>query len=244
VDGKAQAGVEMTAPSAVSQKIALDVSQELLALPSYLQSTPVGALISTRWLLKQRWWASLTSGMYLLTCVRTAGSAEQIVVSASDDGLSELAQVRVAAGSALVFHPRALVGVICERNTPLTIERHWRLASLHAWLTLQLRYFVVRGPVMLIVQGTRGVRVAPASGAHSVRQSATLGFSAGVAYSTVRSAPFVPYLRGQTDLFYDRFAGGEGIYIYDETPESGRRAGRLGRGVEGLADAVLKLFGV
>lgn len=244
VHAKAQAGVEAASASAVSQTIVLDVNQELLALPRYLQSTPVNAQMSTRWLLKGRWWASLTSGMYLLTCVRTANCHAQIVVSASDDGMSELAQVRVAAGSALVFHPRALVGVICERDTALAIERHWRLASLHAWLTLQLRYFVVRGPVTLIVQGTRGVRVAPASGAHSVRQSATLGFSAGVAYSTVRSAPFVPYLRGQTDLLYDRFAGGQGIYIYDETPESGRRGGRLGRGLEGLVDAVLKVLGV
>lgn len=242
--GQAHAWVDAASSSAVSQKIVLDPNEELLALPRYLQSMPVGAQISTRWLLKQRWWASLTSGMYLLTCVRTKRHHEEIVVSASDDGMSELAQVRLTAGAALVFHPRALVGLICERNAPLTIERHWRLASLHAWLTMQLRYFVIHGPVTLIVQGTRGVRVAPASGAHSVRQSATLGFSAGVAYSTVRSAPFLPYLRGQTDLFYDRFAGGEGIYIYDETPESGRRSGRLGRGVEGLVDAVLKVFGI
>lgn len=235
-------GVEVLAPSAVSQTLRLRPEEELLVLPAYLQSAPVGAARSTRWLVKGRPWASLTSGMAVLTCVRSPSPEEAVVLSASDDGLSEIALLRVPPGQALVIQPRALVGLVARQGQPLDIAWRWRLASLHAWLTLQLRFFVVRGPVTLAVQGKRGVRVQPAQGTQSIRQTATLGFSTGVAYSTVRSEPFLPYLRGQAPLLNDRF-GGAGVYLYDETPGAGRRQGRIGRGLEGLSDALLKLVG-
>lgn len=230
--------------SAASQTVRLHPHEELLVLPRYLQGAPVAAAKTTRWLLKGRWWTSLVSGMVMLTCVRTRSHDEQVVLSAADGGLGELALIRVPAGSALVFQPRALVGVVCDQAAPPQVEQHWRLASLHAWLTLQLRYSVIRGPVTLILQGRRGVRVRQADGGHMVRQTATLGFSADVAYSTQRSAPFLPYLRGQTDLLYDRFDGGHGIYVHDETPSVGREGGRVKRGLEGLTDGVLKVFGL
>lgn len=235
-------GVEVLAPSAVSQTLRLRPEEELLVLPAYLQSAPVGAARSTRWLVKGRPWASLTSGMALLTCVRSPSPEEAVVLSASDDGLCEIALLRVPPGQALVIQPRALVGLVTRQGHPVDIAWRWRLASLHAWLTLQLRFFVVRGPVTLAVQGKRGVRVQPAQGTQSIRQTATLGFSTGVAYSTVRSEPFLPYLRGQAPLLNDRF-GGAGVYLYDETPGAGRRQGRIGRGLEGLSDALLKLVG-
>lgn len=233
----------LVSPSAVTQAIRLDANEELLVLPRYLHSTPVAAEKSTRWLLKGRWWTSLVSGMALLTCVRTSGRDGQVLLSAGDGGLSELALVWVGAGSALVFQPRALVGLVCARGAPPRVEKRWRLASLHAWLTLQWHYFLIRGPVTLVLQGTRGVRVQQADGAHLVRQSATLGFSSDVAYSTLRSAPFLPYLQGQTDLLYDRFAGEGGIFIHDATPDTRARGGRVKRGIEGLTDGVLKVFG-
>ena len=77
-----------------------------------------------------------------------------------------------------------------------------------------------------------------------VRQTATLGFSADVAYSTLRSAPFLPYLQGQADLLYDRFEGEHGIYLHDETLDAARVGGRVKRGLEGLTDGVLKVFGL
>ncbi|WP_313706836.1 hypothetical protein [Massilia sp.] len=241
--GQGGAVLELLSPSAVSQAIALAPHEELLVLPHYLQSVPVAAGKSTRWLIRGRWWASLVSGMALLTCVRTRSVDDPVVLSSSDDGLSEIAIVRIPAGRALALHPRALVGLVADAGTPPDIRWHWRLDSLHAWLTLQLRFFVLRGPLTLAVQGTRGVRVQPARGVHASRQAATLGFSTDVAYSTVRSAPFLPYLRGQNALLNDRFEGSDGIYLYDETPRAGRKAGRVGRGLEGITDTLLKLFG-
>ena len=240
--GSSAPPVALVSASAVSQALTLAPDEELLVLLDYLQSAPVGAAGSTRWLIKGRWWASLTSGAVLLTCVRTRSPGQQVTLSASDDGLSEIALLRVPAGQALVIQPRALVGLVAGRDQAIDIRWHWRLASLHAWLTLQLRFFVIRGPVTLALQGKRGVRVQAARDTHAVRQSATLGFSSDTAYATVRSEPFLPYLRGRAPLLHDRF-GGSGVYIYDETPEAGGKPGRVGRGLEGLTDTLLKLVG-
>lgn len=239
--GAAPPAIALLSPSAVSQTLRLAPDEELLILPSYLQSAPVGAARSTRWLMRERPWASLTAGMTMLTCVRTRSRDDQLVLSASDDGLSEIALLHIPAGQALAIQPRALVGVVARRTAPVDIRWHWRLASLHAWLTLQLRYFVMRGPLTLAVQGRRGVRLQEARATQAIRQTATLGFSTDAAYSTVRSEPFLPYLRGQAPLLYDRF-GGAGVYLYDETPGAGK-AGRLRRGLEGMTDALLKLVG-
>lgn len=242
--GPSAKAAEAVSASAASQTIRLQPDEELLVLPRYLQGTPVAAEMSTRWLIRGRWWSSLVSGMVLLTCVRTRTGEEPVVLSAGDGGVGELALVRVPPASALVFQPRALVGVVCGQGVPLQVEQHWRLTSLHAWLTLQLRYFVIRGPVTLILQGRRGVRVRQADGGHLIRQTATLGFSSDVAYSTLRSAPFLPYLQGHADLLYDRFEGKHGIYVHDETPDAGRKGGRVKRGLEGMTDGVLKVFGL
>ena len=54
----------------------------------------------------------------------------------------------------------------------------------------------------------------------------------------------MPYLRGHEDLFNDLFAGGPGWFVYEEMPARDRRYGIAGRGLEGLADAFLKAFGI
>jgi len=238
----ASASVALLSPSSVSQALHLAADEELLVLPGYLQSAPVGASRSTRWLIAGRPWASLSAGMSMLTCVRTPRPEEEVVLSASDDGLSELALLRIPPGQALAIQPRALVGVVARQGGQIDIRWHWRFTSLHAWLTLQLRFFVLRGPLTLAVQGRRGVRLEAARGTRTIRQTATLGFSTDVAYSTVRGEPFLPYLRGQAPLLYDRF-GGDGVYLYDETPGGGSRPGRVSRGLEGVTDALLKLVG-
>jgi uncharacterized protein (AIM24 family) len=146
----------------------------------------------------------------------------------------------------MVVQPRALAGVIKPIGPALRITRHWRLASLHAWLTLQLRYLVFHGPCTLVLKGCRGVRAErPQPGSpRLIDQSATLGFSANLEYRNTRSETFVAYLRGKESLFNDLFAGGPGVFVYEEMPAGGRRGGLLGRGIEGALDAALKTFGI
>jgi hypothetical protein len=167
-----------------------------------------------------------------------------VVVSSDSDAVSELALVTIPAGAAMVFQPHGMVGVIYPTATPLKITRRWRLFSAHAWLTLQLRYLIFRGPVTLIVKGTRGVRIEPAGQGRIISQFATLGFSSHLHYATVRSETFWPYYQNQTPLLQDKFDGANGYFIYDETPRFGKSGGFFSRGLEGVTDAILKVFGI
>ncbi|MCC7681977.1 hypothetical protein [Janthinobacterium sp. FW305-128] len=230
--------------SAVSQALQLKPGQQMLIHPEYLQSSPVGTHKRTQWLLDWRFpFTSLAAGMAALTRLESDVTAS-VTISASDDPLLEVAVVHLPAGSALVFQPRGLVGLICDAGQPLAISSHWRLASLHAWLTLQLRFIVFRGSVTLIVRGCRGVRLERAGQGRSISQSATLGFTTDVLYSTMRSETFLPYLRGQQALLNDRFDGGNGVYLYEETPRHGKQPGKVGSWFEGFTDAILKVFGI
>ena len=49
---------------------------------------------------------------------------------------------------------------------------------------------------------------------------------------------------GRQFFFNDLFAGGPGWFIYEEMPGRDSRTGLTGRGLEGLADAFLKAFGI
>lgn len=230
--------------SAVSQALQLKPGQRMLIHPEYLQSSPVGTHKRTQWLLDWRFpFTSLAAGMAALTRLESDVTAS-VTISASDDPLLEVAVVHLPAGSALVFQPRGLVGLVCDAGQPLAISSHWRLGSLHAWLTLQLRFIVFRGPVTLIVRGCRGVRLECAGQGRSISQSATLGFTTDVLYSTMRSETFLPYLRGQQALLNDRFDGGNGVYLYEETPRHGKQPGKVGSWFEGFTDAILKVFGI
>jgi len=229
--------------SGVSQALLLAPGDTMLIHPAYLQSSPSGTRKRTQWLLDWSYpFTSLAAGMAALTRI-TSSEPASVTLSASDDPLMEVAVLHLPIGAALVFQPRGLVGLIFHAPQKPAISSHWRLASLHAWLTLQLRFIVFRGPVTLIVRGTRGVRMEPAGAGRTISQAATLGFSTSVQYSTVRSETFIPYLRGQQALLNDRFDG-DGVYLYEETPRHGKQPGKVGSWFEGFTDAVLKVFGI
>lgn len=178
-----------TGVSSVSRAITVDSAHELLVHPEFLQSASIGGEKTTQWSLNWRFaLTSLSAGMLALTRIRCE-VPEIFVISATRHALAEIAVIDVPAGSAVVMQPHNLVGVIQRRDTPLRISAHWRLASLHAWLTLQLRYLALHGPVRLIVQGGRGARVVPAVGGRAINQAATIGFSANLPYATRRCEP-------------------------------------------------------
>ena len=230
--------------SAVSQSIVLEENQELLIQAEYLQSTSLQARKTTRWLLDARFpFASLLSGMFMLTRVSPAG-AEPVVISATKDALSEIGIIDLGDGAAFVCQPRSLAGVIQDRRHPIRISAHWRLGSLQSWLTLQLRFLVFHGPGQLVMKGCRGIRIESAGRGRLINQAATLGFSANLDYASTRCETFVSYWSGKEDLFNDLFTGGSGVYVYEEMPDLKRTTGIAGRGLEGFTDAILKVFGV
>ncbi len=232
-----------TPSSRVSLPLALDERSELIILPAYLQGMPLSAESDTQWLLD---WSipltSLAAGMYRLTRIRPNGE-EHITVSSSIDPLAEFSLLDVSDGSALVLQPSCLVGFIQARGDQLKITRHWRFASLGAWLTLQFRYIVFHGQARLIVKGCRGVRIEPAIGGRTVNQAATLGFSANLEYSVARNETFWSYFFGERELFNDSWQG-MGYCVHAETPHPDDRSGLFGRGIQGIVDTILKTFGI
>ncbi|MEO6078204.1 MAG: hypothetical protein ABIQ86_00265 [Steroidobacteraceae bacterium] len=230
--------------SSVSHSISIAPDHELLVHSDYLQSSGTGGNKNTKWLLNARYpLASLAAGMTVLTRIQPKVT-DSVVVSSTTDPFSEVGVLDLEEDGALVLQPHNLVGVLQLRNRPIRITSHWRLGSLTAWLTLQLRYLVFHGPGSLVVKGCRGIRIEPAGTGRMINQAATMGFSANLAYSATRTETFVAYLMGKQELFNDRFSGGPGFYVYEEMPHFGKKSGITGRGLEGLLDSVLKVFGI
>lgn len=230
--------------SAVSQTMTLAPDHEMLVRPDYCQSQPAGVNTTTKLLFD--WHHSLTSiaaNLWMLKRLRTTQPAD-IVVSSTTNALDEVALLKLAPGEVVVLQPRGLVGMMHETGQRPKIRSHWRLGTLHAWLTFQLRYVAFEGPVMLIVKGCRGVRLESASTGRTISQDATLGFSANAMYATVRADPFVPYLRGRQSLFHDKFTGQDAYYLYEEVPRNARPDGQKHSPLEVLLDASLKAFGI
>lgn len=181
--------------------------------------------------------------MYNLMAVR-CDQPSTVKISSGHDSLNERLLIDIADGEAVSLRPRNLVGVIQPRNAPVRMTRHWCLGSLQAWLTMQLRYLVFHGPAQLVVRGCRGVCVEAASASRAIDQSSTIGFSASLDYATSRTETFMAYLTGKKRLLRDRFSGSAGFYIYEEMPDLSKRTGITGKGIEGVTDAILKVFGV
>lgn len=234
-------------PSTVSTEVTLQPGQELLVHADFLQGLSKDAVKKTRWFLNWRIpVSSALSKMILLTSVTPAGrEPTQVVISSTRDALGEVGILSLPEGSTMVMQPRALAGVVKPVSGPIRISSEWRIRNLHSWLTLQLRYLVFHGPCQLIVKGCRGVKGEVLNGAPSrlIDQSATLGFSAHLDYSNTRCETFIPYLRGQKDLFKDLFAGHKGVFLCEEMPNGGDSA-RGGRGIEAFLEGVLKIFGL
>lgn len=62
-------------------------------------------------------------------------------------------------------------------------------------------------------------------------------------YAVTRTETFWPYSFGREPLLKDRVAAGEGVLIVGEAPLSARN-GQVRRGVEGMIDAGMKVFGM
>lgn len=230
--------------SAVSIQLSFNENEEVLIHPDYIQSSSIAGKQDTKWLFSNSFpLSSILSGMLALSRIRTDYN-ETIVISSTNDPLSEIGIISLPEGAAMVLQPRSLVGVLQNRSMPIRITRHWRLFSLHAWLTLQLRYLVFHGPAKLIIKGCRGVRLEAAGNGRRISQSATIGFSAKLKYATTRCETFFPYLTVRQSLLNDTFSGEHGYYVYEELPRNNTNSGITTRGLEGVSDAVMKVFGI
>lgn len=238
----APAPVPAAPRSQTSVSVRLGDGEELLVRQGFLQATSETGTKETQWLLDWRHPLSSTaSGLTFLTRIR--GTGARTTVSAVRDPFAEVTMVELPAGASCVLHPRALAAVVQHVGRPLRITSHWRLASLHAWLTLQLRYIVFHGPARLVIKGSRGVRVEQAERGRIFGPEQLVGFSSDLAYSVRRTETFWPYFLGREPLLKDRVEEGRGVLMVEEAPLAGRRAG-VRKGLEGALDAGLKAFGL
>lgn len=229
--------------SATSAAIRLAAGEKLLVRQGFLQSTSSAGAKATQLLLDWRHpLSSLASGLAFLT--RIEGEGETTTVSAVRDPFAEVAVLHLPPDAAYVLQPRALAAVVQPLGQPLRITTHWRLGSLHAWLTLQLRYLMFHGPAQLIVKGGRGVRVERAEQGRVFGQDQLVGFSPDLAYSVTRTETFWPYFLGLQPLLKDRVEAGTGLLIVEEAPLVGDGRTHPRRGLEGAADVLLKAVGL
>lgn len=243
VPGDANAPIPLSDPSRVSLPITLEPGEELLVRQDYLQTSSSAGEKRTRWLLDYRHpVSSLATGLAFLT--RIGGAGETTTVSAVRDPFAELTQVTLTHGAAVVLHPRGLVAVVQPEGKAMRITSHWRLGSISAWLTLQLRYMVFHGPGRLVVKGGRGIRVERAENGRVFGQDQLVGFGADLDYSVTRTETFAPYFFGRVTLFKDKVEQGGGVLIVEEAPLSVRSGSGVRRGMEGTFDAALKAFGL
>ena len=243
VPGGAVRQIPLPDRSTTSAAVRLEVGEELLVREDYLQSTSHQGSKNTLLLLDWRHpLTSLVSGMKMLTRIRGAG--EVTTVSAVRDPFAEVTVLTLPAGTACVLQPRALAAAVQPIGRRLCITTHWRLFSLNAWLTLQLRYIVFHGPCRLVLKGGRGVRVERAEQGRVFGADQLVGFSADLAYSVARTETFIPYLLGREPLFKDKVEAGAGILVVEEAPMAGSRAGGIKHGLEGAFDVMTKALGM
>lgn len=243
VPGGAGKPIAPVTGSAATAQVRLGEGEELLVRQGFLQSSSRRGDKATRWLLDWRHpFSSLASGMAFLTRIRGAGQVTTI--SATADPFAEVAIVELPEGASCVLQPRALAAIAQPVGRPLRITSHWRLFTLNAWLTVQLRYLVFHGPARLVLKGGRGVRVERAEEGRIFAQDQLVGFSADLAYAVTRTETFWPYFLGRESLLKDRVEKGEGLLVIEEAPLASLRGDGVRGGLEGALDAFLKVFGL
>jgi len=243
VPGGAGVAIPPADRSTTSVGVRLGADEELLVRQDYLQTSSQASIKETQWFLNWRVpVTSMATGLTFLTRIR--GEDELTTVSAVNDPFAEVTVLTLPEGAACVLQPRALAAVAQPIRRPLRIETKWRIGSLDAWLTMQLRYVVFHGSARLVVKGGRGVRVERSERGRIFGQDQLVGFSADLAYSVTRTETFWPYFLGREQLLKDRVEAGEGVLIVEEAPMAGRRSGEVRRGIEGMIDAGMKVFGM
>ena len=235
--------IPLAQPSRIAVPVTLKRNEELLVRQGYLQTTSLVGKKETSWLLDNaHLFSSVASGLVFLTRIR--GEGDITTVSAVRDPFAEMTEVTLPEGSSCVLHPRALVAVVHPAGQTIRISSHWRLLTLNAWLTMQLRYLVFHGPGKLIVKGGRGIRMEHAERGRIFGQDQLVGFSADLSYSVIRAETFAPYFFGREPLYKDKVEQGSGILIIEEAPNASRAGDGTRRGLEGVLEAGLKAFGI
>ena len=183
---------------------------------------------------------SYAAGLSVVTRIEAGPdlAPSRTTLASPDDPDSYLLEVRLRQHPGFVVHPRNVVAVTGD----LQLSTIWRLFSLHAWATGQLRFILVRGSGRCILEGRGDVTAAEVKGGRArIEQENVLGFDTRLGYATARSETFLPYLLGRTPLVTDVFCG-EGLFLWQKN--AGVRASSVvQRSFDAVFGAIGKLLG-
>ncbi|RLS79343.1 MAG: hypothetical protein DWI03_02025 [Planctomycetota bacterium] len=208
-------------------EVHLGPGERMLVRSSWLKEYDTTAATKrTQWLW--RWDAPLVSyaaRLVELTRVEAGPAGARVSLWGGSDPDCHIVRLSLVDHPGLVFHPRNLVALV-DRPGELRLRRRWRLGSLQAWCTLQLRFILVEGSGTVVLWSPGGIEPArPVGDRRGVSQESVAGFDARLAYSVRRNETFWPYLRGREPLFDDVFQG-DGCYLVSVAPAGD--AGRVG----------------
>ncbi len=232
---------------AVSLELPFNNEQEVLTHQNYLQSSNRADNKKTKLFFSTKYFAtSIFSGLTWMMSCRTQQEKSVVSLSPPTGIINEIGVVEILDGTSFICRARAIVGVVKKKDAQVEIKSKWRF-GVHNWVTFQFRYLVFKGPCELIIKGSRGIKVEKGGKGRMINRSRILGFSANMEYSNTRCETFIAYLVGSDDLFNDLFneppMGVNGYFIYEEIP-SNEKKNIFTKGIQGLLDVVLKLFGI
>jgi|GEM_PF-1553094 len=235
--------------SSQSLVVTLAPNQEMVAKEEYLQSNQEELRKSTCWIWKWRYpVTSLLCGLTMLTRVRNVSknenSSQRITFSHQDNGLLEVAKIRIPREGALVIRPSFIAGLIYDRDKEPDIKTKWVFKRLHAWVTFQFRYFIIKGPVEVLVAAGRGVKSERLNEDYPrlrINRKLTVAFSPTVGYNSIRAETLMAYLRKKNPLFDDHFSG-DGV-VYNQQTHTGTDGGDTEKAWGRLASGIGKVLG-
>lgn len=236
--------------SKVALELSLEPGEQLKIKECFLQASDEALRKRTRWLFDWRMpLTSLACGlteMIELSAGKGTTETRRVTLSCASDPLAELSLVRIPEGSSLVLSPRHIAGVLHASGASAGIRTRWVFCRWQSWVSLQFRFFEFRGPMTIVLSGSRGIRVERlgAGGrpeARRVNRNAVIGFSPALGYTPVRAETFWAFYRGMNPLF-DALFTGEGLFLCQASARPGEEVSE--RFWTSVWNGVLRVFGI
>jgi hypothetical protein len=237
-----------------AQSFKLEPGEELLIKSEFLQSSEESLTKASRILWSWRYpFSSLAAKLSLLTQFHNeTGDARSVTLSDMEDGVCELAYVELPQGASLVVRPSFLVGALYSGEQP-RVETRWRIFSLHAWITLQFRYFIFSDPCVLIFSAGRGLQPEYLNDdlrsgelvGKRINEGMMVAFTPNLRYGSRRAETAISgYIFKGSALFDDYFEGAGSFAAQQVLSGRQREDGRKEHFLEKILGGIGKLIGL
>jgi len=148
---------------------------------------------------------SYASGLHHLTEIKAnPESGTEVDLAHSKNPLNAVTEIILKGHPGVVVYPKYIVGISGDIN----LKPHWRLFSLHSWVSGRFRYISFYGTGKLYLTGYGYVKEnIPDCNISSVNPNLVVGFDGRLEYKISRTETFFPYLKGLNPLMNDSFTG-------------------------------------